>query len=69
LFIFCKDTIFLDTSQISGCFPLISLLFLVPFARNVVFFVFFFEKNFAVSQILFTFAPEMPAHVRVGTLN
>ena len=33
------------------------------------FFLIFFEKNFAVSQILFTFAPEMPAQVRVGTLN
>jgi len=37
--------------------------------RKTAFFVFFFGKNFAVSQILFTFALELPAHVRVGTLK
>ena len=37
--------------------------------KKMAFFLIFFEKNFAVSQILFTFAPEMPAQVRVGTLN
>ena len=29
----------------------------------------FFKKTFVVSKILFTFAPEMPTHVRVGTPN
>ena len=29
----------------------------------------FFKKTFVVSKILFTFAPVMPAHVRVGTLK
>ena len=32
-------------------------------------FLIFFEKNFVVSYILFTFALELPAHVRVGTLK
>ena len=27
----------------------------------------FLKKTFVVSKILFTFAPEMPTHVRVGT--
>ena len=29
----------------------------------------FLKKTFVVSKILFTFAPEMPTHVRVGTPN
>ena len=37
--------------------------------KKMAFFLIFFEKNFAVSQILFTFALVLPAHVRVGTLN
>ena len=45
------------------------MFFYVKYKKNGIFLI-FFEKNFAVSQILFTFAPaEMPAHVRVGTLN
>ena len=44
------------------------MFFYVKYKKNGVFLI-FFEKNFAVSQILFTFAHEMPAQVRVGTLN
>ena len=28
----------------------------------------FFKKTFVVSKILFTFAPEKPTYVRVGTI-
>ena len=45
-----------------------SMFFYVKYKKIEVFCI-FFEKNFVVSQILFTFAPEMPAHVRVGTLK
>ena len=41
------------------------MFFYVKYKKNGIFCI-FFEKNFAVSQILFTFAPVMPAHVRVG---
>ena len=44
------------------------MFFYVKYKKIEVFCI-FFEKNFVVSQILFTFAPEMPAHVRVGTLK
>ena len=44
------------------------MFFYVKYKKNGIFCI-FFEKNFAGSQILFTFAPEMPAQVRVGTLN
>ena len=44
------------------------MFFYVKYKKNGIFCI-FFEKNFVVSQILFTFAPEMPAHVRVGTLK
>ena len=41
------------------------MFFYVKYKKNGIFCI-FFEKNFVVSQILFTFAPEMPAQVRVG---
>ena len=44
------------------------MFFYVKYKKNGIFCI-FFKKNFAVSQILFTFALEMPAHVRVGTLK
>ena len=44
------------------------MFFYVKYKKNGIFCI-FFEKNFVVSQILFTFAHEMPAQVRVGTLN
>ena len=44
------------------------MFFYVKYKKNGIFCI-FFEKNFAVSQILFTFAPVMPTHVREGTLN
>ena len=41
------------------------MFFYVKYKKNGIFCI-FFEKNFVVSKILFTFAPEKPTYVRVG---